>query len=306
MEPIPMIHNQRGGAVVALPTMPRKGSGQPFSAGLPWEKICFGALLLSTVIASADLANPILEHRDNGWLSLAVAAVLMLCALVSSIAGFAFAALAGSALAYLGIDRVYAVQMMVVCSIATQLYAVWKIRASIRWVSLWPMILAGSITIPLGVWLLVHVDGPMYAAGLGAFVASYAVYTLLRRGASIVRGNAWHDAVAGALGGVAGGLAGFPGSFVTIWCSMRGWDKLQQRAVYQPYILAMQIVAIVCLRWQVPTDGDIAPALVFVPFALLGAIAGLAVFQCLTNRQFQVALSVLLAISGVGLLSRAF
>ena len=300
-----MIHNQRGGTVVALPTMPRKVFGQPFSPGLPWEKICFGALLLLTLVASANLATPILEHRDNGWLPIAVAGVLMICALVSSIAGFAFAALAGSALAYLGIDRVHAVQMMVVCSIATQLYAVWKIRASIRWGSLWPMILAGSITVPLGVWLLVHVDGPVYAAGLGAFVACYALYILLRRGASIVRGNAWHDAVAGALGGVAGGLAGFPGSFVTIWCSMRGWDKLQQRAVYQPYILAMQIVAIVCLRWQAPTDGDIAQALVFVPFALLGAIAGLAVFQCLTNRHFQVALSLLLVISGMGLLSRA-
>jgi len=306
MEVIPMFHNQRGGAVAALATMPRKASSQSFSDLLPWGRICLGALLLCTVVASANLATPILEHRNNGWLSIAVAAVLMLCALVSSIAGFAFAALAGSALAYLGIDRVHAVQTMVVCSIATQLYAVWKIRASIRWVSLWPMILAGSITIPLGVWLLVHVDGPVYAAGLGAFVACYAFYILLRRGSSIVRGNAWHDAVAGALGGVAGGLAGFPGSFVTIWCSMRGWDKLQQRAVYQPYILAMQIVAFVCLRWKAPTDGDIAQALVFVPFALVGAIAGLAVFQCLTNRQFQVALSVLLAISGVGLLSRAF
>jgi len=301
-----MMHNQRGGAAVTLATMPRKVFGQSFSVVLPWGRIWLGALLLCTVVASANLATPILEHRDNGWLSIAVAAVLMLCALVSSIAGFAFAALAGSALAYLGIDRVQAVQMMVVCSIATQLYAVWKIRASIRWISLWPMILAGSTTIPLGVWLLVHADGPVYAAGLGAFVACYAFYILLRRGSSIVRGTPWHDAVAGALGGVAGGLAGFPGSFVTIWCSMRGWDKLQQRAVYQPYILAMQIVAMVCLRCQVPTDGDLAQALVFVPFALLGAIAGLAVFQCLTNRQFQIALSVLLAVSGVGLLSRAF
>lgn len=300
-----MIRNQRGGAVVNVPVLPRKSAASWLPADLPWGRVCLGALLLWTMVASADLAAPILEHRDNGWLSIALAAVLMLCALVSSIAGFAFAALAGSALAYLGVDRVHAVQTMVVCSIATQLYAVWKIRASIRWVSLWPMILAGSITIPIGVWLLVHVDGPVYAAGLGAFVACYAFYVLLRRESRVVRGNAWHDAAAGALGGVAGGLAGFPGSFVTIWCSLRGWDKLQQRAVYQPYILAMQIVTIVCLRCQSPVDGDIAHGLIFVPFALLGAIAGLAVFQCLTNRQFQVALSVLLVISGMGLLSRA-
>ena len=33
-----------------------------------------------------------------------------------------------------------------------------------------------------------------------------------------------------------------------------------------------------------------------VPFALLGAIGGLAVFQRMTNKQFQVAVSLLLAI----------
>ena len=94
------------------------------------------------------------------------------------------------------------------------------------------------------------------------------------------------------------------GSFVAIWCSMRGWDKLKQRAVYQPYILAMQIVTIACLRWQSPIQAGIAQDLSFVPFALIGAVGGLAVFQRLSQKQFQVAVSLLLAVSGVGLLVR--
>ena len=40
---------------------------------------------------------------------------------------------------------------------------------------------------------------------------------------------------------------------MTIWCSMRGWDKQQQRAVYQPYILAMQLLTIICLHWLAPS-----------------------------------------------------
>ena len=43
----------------------------------------------------------------------------------------------------------------------------------------------------------------------------------------------------------------------------------------------------------------------FVPFALFGAIGGLALYQRLTNRQFHVATSALLLISGAGLLARA-
>jgi uncharacterized membrane protein YfcA len=41
-----------------------------------------------------------------------------------------------------------------------------------------------------------------------------------------------------------------------------------------------------------------------VPFALIGAVGGLAVFQRLSQKQFQVAVSLLLAVSGVGLLVR--
>jgi hypothetical protein len=202
------------------------------------------------------------------------------------------------------VEPVQAVQTMVLCSIATQSYAVWKLRESIRWRTLWPMLIAGATTVPFGVWLLVHVEGTAYAAGLGAFLTIYACYLLLRRGGYVVPGNAWGDALAGALGGIAGGLAGLPGAFVTIWCSMRGWDKLQQRAVYQPYILAMQIVTIACLRWQSPIHDGIAQDLAFVPFALLGAVGGLAVFQRLSQKQFQMAVGLLLAVSGVGLLAR--
>ena len=52
------------------------------------------------------------------------------------------------------------------------------------------------------------------------------------------------DALAGALGGITGPLAAFPGAGVTIWCGMRGWDKVEQRAVYQPYILIMQLIGV--------------------------------------------------------------
>lgn len=272
--------------------------------GQAFARATFVALMLWTIMASGTLASGIAQRHDGAWIATAMAAALLLAALVSSIAGFAFSAIAGCALAYLGVDPVHAVQTMVLCSIAIQSYAVWKIRESIDWRSLWPMLVAGAVTIPFGVWLLVHVDASAYAAGLGAFLTIYACYIALRRKEHVVRGNVWRDALAGALGGIAGGLAGFPGAFVTIWCSMRGWDKLQQRAVYQPYILAMQIVAIGCLRWQSPLHGGVGRDLDFVPFALIGAVGGLAVFQRLSQKQFQLAVSLLLAVSGVGLLAR--
>jgi len=257
------------------------------------------ALMESGVFAAAVIRN-----GEDAWIPIATALVMLTAALVSNIAGFAFCALAGSALAFLGTDPVRAVQAMVVCSTATQLYAVWTIRRAVRWNALWPMIAAGAATIPLGVWLLVHANAAYYAMGLGLFLTGYAGYLLLRRTVRVVAGSAWRDALAGALGGITGGLAGLPGSIVTIWCGMRGWDRLRQRAVYQPYILSMQIVTLVALRVQAPFRMNIAHDLRFVPFALLGAMGGLALFHRMSNRQFQLAVGLLLGASGVGLLAR--
>ena len=261
-----------------------------------------GALAMLTALVAIESARMLAEPAADG----AVAVVVLLAALVSSVAGFAFAALAGSALAYLRYDPVQAVMTMAVCSIAIQTYAVWKLRASIRWRALAPMLAAGATTTPLGVALLIHIDAKLYAAVLGVIVTGYGGYVLLRRQTRSVRGAAWHDALAGALGGVIGGLSSAPGLAVTIWCSMRGWDKVQQRAVYQPFILAMQLVTVACLAWSAAPQTDALRHANFVPFALMGAVGGFALYRRMTMRQFHAAVSLLLIVSGAGLLTRAY
>jgi uncharacterized membrane protein YfcA len=86
---------------------------------------------------------------------------------------------------------------------------------------------------------------------------------------------------------------------------MRGWDKLRQRATYQPFILVMQVVTIACLRLAAPTARLTAQDLRFLPFAVIGAAAGFALYQRMSQRQFQAATSVLLIVSGLGLLGRS-
>jgi uncharacterized protein len=298
-EALPSLPKRANARTHAASSQPAGNSSRTFPA-----RAALMALVLWMLSESWGIVAAIVDQREGGWLAAATAAAILLSALASSVAGFAFSAIAGSALAYLKVEPVRAVQMMVVCSIATQFYAVWDIRESIRWRSVLPMIGAGAVTIPLGVWLLLHADALLYAAGLGAFLTAYGCYIAFRRESSGTRGGGWHDAAAGALGGLTGGLAGIPGAPVTIWCSMRGWDKVTQRAVYQPYILAMQIVAIVCLRLQATERLGVAHDVSLVPFALLGAIGGLAIFRLMSNRQFQVAVSALLVISGLGLLGR--
>jgi uncharacterized membrane protein YfcA len=264
----------------------------------------FAVLVLWVLYEFAGIETAIADGDAGASRILVIAAIIALSALVSSIAGFAFCALAGSALAYLHVDPVEAVRTMVVCSTAVQLYAVWRIRDAIRWPALWPMIAAGVATVPVGVWLLLQVDAAVYGIGLGVFLFAYGMYAVLSREV-VVRGTVWGDATAGALSGLVGGLAGVSGTFVAIWCSMRGWDKLTQRAVYQPYILVMQIWTLVLLRWHAARDAPLFEGVGLVPFALLGGVAGFAIYQRLTHTQFRAAISALLVLSGLGLLGRA-
>ncbi|MGE5104627.1 MAG: sulfite exporter TauE/SafE family protein [Betaproteobacteria bacterium] len=295
-------HDRAGAPRRAVGPMAR---GTAPSAKGPRVAAAAAALVLWALASGWSLGLAASAHTEGAALAIATGAVVLIAAFVSGIAGFAFSAVAGVAFAYLGVDPVHAVQTMVACSIATQFYGVLSIRAAISWRVVGPMLAGGAATVPLGVWLLLHVDPTRYAVSLGAFLGIYGGYLLVRRDRIVIRGSAWHDAAAGALGGVAGGLAGLPGSFVTVWCSMRGWDKLRQRAVYQPYILVMQIVTMAWLRVQTPVHGAIADDLLFVPFALIGAVGGLALYRRMTNRQFQVAVSVALVVSGVGLAARA-
>ena len=315
-----MTQTARGAAAVSRPLpLPLTGLGTPRAVGARLGELfvdiahrldarvlrraALVALVAWAVVEALDVGAALWAHRFGSALDAGIATVVLAAALVSSVAGFAFSALAGSALAHLHVDPVRAVETMVVCSIASQLYAVWKVRTEIRWRRVAPMLAGGVLTVPLGVWLLHHVAAMVYALALGIFMIAYGCYAVARRAQRVFRGNIWLDAAAGALGGISGGLAGFPGAFVTIWCSLRGWDKLRQRATYQPYILVMQVVTLACL-WSSASAAALWHATAFVPFALLGALAGFALFERMSDNQFGKAVGALLVVSGAGLLAR--
>lgn len=257
------------------------------------------------VLQSALIAHGALTHAAAGWQDVATAAVILIAATVSSIAGFAFAALAGIGLAFVSQDPVRVVHTIVLCSIATQLYAVWQLRSHIRLGAIWPMLLAGASTVPAGTWLLLHVGASAYRAGLGIFLIAYGAYSIVRREGGTIPTTRWRDAGIAALAGLVGGLTAFPGALMTIWCSLRGTDRVGQRAIYQPFILAMQIVTALALhvlgRAQLVGQHDFR----FVVFAIAGAAVGFAWFQRLSAGQFRVALHALLIVSGLGLLMAA-
>lgn len=247
----------------------------------------------------------ILSARGIPGVAYVLTAVLV-ASTVSSIAGFAFSALCGAMLFHLMDSPVYAVHVMVLCSIAMQLLSVASLWHAIDWRSLRAFLVGGFLGVPVGVYLLLHLPTNTYRNVIGSLLIAYGGYLLLRPPVRSFRMGPLSDACAGFLGGITGGLAGFPGASVAIWCGMKGWDKSRQRGVYQPFILSMQpltLIAIYLMRPPSPAQAQLDwKAFAFVPAALLGTWFGLRIFKRLSDRQFELAVNTLLILSGIGLI----
>jgi uncharacterized membrane protein YfcA len=235
-----------------------------------------------------------------------IIAAIFVAALVSSVAGFAFSAICGAMLFHLIDDPVRAVQIMMVCSVGGQALMVWALRRDIVWRSLSIFLVGAAAGLPLGVFILLHSTPGYYAQAVGVLLVSYALFMVFRRPMIIRRQNLALDAVAGFLGGITGGAAAFPGAFVTIWCGFKGWTKERQRGLYQPFILIVQVAAILVMAVSDGGPGrphafDFA-GIAYLPAMFLGATFGMAFFKRLNDRQFTLIVNLLLVVSGLSFL----
>jgi len=248
-----------------------------------------------------------LTLSEAGWpASIPVLFAILFAATLSSIAGFAFSAICGVMLLSMISDPVHVVEIMMVCSIAIQSFSVGVLWRHIEWRLLTAFLIGGVFGLPVGVELLLNLRHHGFREVIGLLLIAYATYAIFKRPIVIKSGGKLADGVAGFLGGITGGLAGFPGATVTIWCGLRGWDKQRQRGIYQPFILIMQIAALVLIQVLSTSRAhghglDLA-SIEFVPAALLGTWFGLGIFRQMSDRSFVLTVNVLLLASGLGLL----
>ena len=238
-------------------------------------------------------------HATPSWVPVSLA--IFIAASVSSTVGFAFSAIAAAMIFHFVSDNVEAVQIMMVASIAIQAYSVAGMWRTISMRACAPFLIGGVATIPAGIYLLLCFRSQTYILAMGMGLALYGAYMLLRQPPSIRRGGAFTDVAIGALGGITGPLAAFPGAFVTVWCGMRGWDKVAQRSVYQPYILILQILTLGALSVVAGRSVIDANMIAYALPGVAGAWLGLQVFQKMSDAQFQKLVNLALIVSGIAL-----
>lgn len=225
---------------------------------------------------------------------------ILFASLTSSIAGFAFSAVCGGILFHLWDDHVRVVQIMIACSVANQAVMVWSLRREVRWRALSVFVAGGACGLPLGAWTLLHTDRTRFEQGVGVLLLAYGGYMLIGKRRQLRLQHPLVDAAIGFLGGITGAAAALPSMPLMIWCRLKGFDKDAQRALYQPFILAMQVAALAAIGMLAPgTAGFDAPDLWCIPAGLFGTHVGMGCYRGLSNKQFAIAVNVLLIVCGL-------
>jgi uncharacterized membrane protein YfcA len=120
----------------------------------------------------------------------------------------------------------------------------------------------------------------------------------------ITAGGRLADGIVGGIGGIMGGIGGFTGTIPTLWCSLRGFDKDEQRAIIQNFNLALLLVTMAIYvekgfvtRAMLPMLGIVGPAM------LIPTILGARLYVGISEATFRKIVLSLLAASGVALLT---
>ncbi len=225
---------------------------------------------------------------------------------VQGLSGFAFSMVAMSFWVW-GLDPKLASVMAVFGSLTGQLVATFSVRRKLHLTTLLPYLTGGLLGVPLGVYVLPVLNPDLFKLALSlVLVIWWPLMLLSQQLPRITLGGKFADALAGALGGFMGGLGGITGAIPTLWSTLRGLDKEQQRAVIQNFNLATLAVTMAAYVATGVVTAEMVPLLPVVAIALLfPARIGVRVYAKLSQEAFRKLVLSLLTVSGLVMLFAA-
>lgn len=235
----------------------------------------------------------------------ALGAIAFLGALIFGLTGFG-AALVTIPLASHVVPLPFALALFALADLVSALrVGLENPRNAVRteWMRLVPMILAGTA---LGVTALVNLPRVLGMFLLGAFVLSYALYSLLRHPTPRVISARWAW-LAGLAGGITSTLFGAGGPPYAIYLSQRGLTKEQFRATLGFAIMtsiSLRVAAFLLTGLLLDREVWIAAAVV-VPAAFIGIAVSRRLFLRISRDMLLRAVSLMLLASGASLILRA-
>lgn len=239
---------------------------------------------------------------DNVTAVVAIGAIV--AGFVQGLSGFAFGLTAMSFWAWT-LDPQLAAALAVFGALTGQVIAAVTVRRGFDLRRLLPFLLGALVGIPLGVAVLPRLDVQLFKAMLGTLLVLWCPAMLMAgQLPKITWGGRLADAFVGGIGGVMGGLGGFTGSVPTLWCTLRGFAKDEQRAIIQNFNLAALMVTMLVYIGKGIVTRDMLPMFAVVaPAMLVPTLLGTRIYLGISEATFRKLVLALLTATGVALLA---
>ncbi|HYC45635.1 MAG TPA: sulfite exporter TauE/SafE family protein [Burkholderiales bacterium] len=178
-------------------------------------------------------------------------------AFVTGVSGFAFGMVAAAIWLH-ALTSVQSTPLIVAYALLVQGYAVWKLRRAINLRRLAPFVAGTAVGVPVGAIVLEWASTAHLRAGVGVLLILFSLYSLIRPALpQVKRAGVELDGGVGVLNGIIGASTGLGGILPTLWCGMRGWNRDEQRAVFQPTAVATFLMTLLWLGATGATTGDV-------------------------------------------------
>ena len=225
---------------------------------------------------------------------------------VQGLSGFAFGMVAMTFWAWSVAPQV-AGPLVVACSFLGQLLSIGSARSGFAPRLVLPFIAGGVLGVPLGARLLPMIDQTLFKAAIGTLLVVWCSLMLIARDLPRVKGGGpFADGAVGMIGGGMGGLGGLSGPAPTLWCTLRGWERDAQRAVFQSFNLTMHTLTIATYGMTgILTGETLRLVAIAAPAMLVPVWLGAKLYARLSGAGFRLLLLALLLLSGIGLLASA-
>lgn len=225
---------------------------------------------------------------------------------VQGLSGFAFGLVAMSFWAWV-VDPVLAAAMSVFGGLTGQIVAALSVRRTFQIRLIGPYLIGGAAGLPLGIAILPLLDIYVFRAFLGTILVVWCPLMLFSRMLPRLDiSSRLPDGLVGMIGGVVSPLGGYNGVVLSIWGSLRGLEKHDQRSVIQNFNLGMLAATMASYLLSGTVTASMWPSFAIVaPAMLIPTFIGTRVYLGISEAVFrQIVLSLLMA-SGLVLLGSA-
>lgn len=218
---------------------------------------------------------------------------------IQGLSGFAFGLVATSLWAWM-MEPQKVVPLVVLGSLLGQCVSIFSVRHEIRLARVRPFIMGGAMGVPLGAALLNTLHATMFRALVGAGLVVYC--SIMLRAVRLPKVK-WAGATAdGCVGMVSAGLTGafgMGGPPMILWCSLREWSAVMQRATYQSFFVVVQVGVLAVYVWRGIIDAALLAMLAWLaPVIMLASWAGSRIGRRYSDLRFQRIVFGLLLVSG--------